>query len=213
MRPIGLLTAAVVLLAGCGIGDPEPTPRPACPQGPLTRTEAQTVLADAHRAVIETNKGSFTVELRGDVAPLATANFVALARCAFYDEISFHRVLPGFVAQAGDPQTRQNRGDFAGLGNGGPGYQFEIERPPEELTYEQYSFSMANAGGTATNGSQFFIALEDLPQLPPDYTILGMVVEGTDTVDAIGQVPINGPRGVPLDPVIIQSIGIEAADD
>jgi cyclophilin family peptidyl-prolyl cis-trans isomerase len=212
MKSIGFLAAAIILLTGCGIGDPEP-PRTACPEAAPTRTEAQAILADADRAVIETNKGSMTVALRGDVAPLATANFVALARCGFYDEISFHRVLPGFVAQAGDPQTRQDRDDFAGLGTGGPGYQFEIELPPADLAYERYSVSMANSGRPVSNGSQFFIALEDLPQLPPDYTIFGIVVDGTETVDSIAEVPINGPRGVPLEPVIIETIRVATADD
>ncbi len=123
MRGAALLVVAL-MLAACG-ADGAPTPSlEDCPDGPPTRTEAQAILADAERAVVETNKGSFTIELRGEAAPLATANFVALARCGFYEQISFHRVLPGFVAQAGDPQTRENRDDFAGLGTGGPGYEF-----------------------------------------------------------------------------------------
>ncbi len=106
------------------------------------------------------------IELYGDDAPLATANFVALARCGFYDGISFHRILAGFVAQAGDPQTKDNRGDFRGLGGGGPGYQFEIEAPPEGLRYDQYVVAMANAAPRVpdSNGSQFFIDLADLDE-------------------------------------------------
>ena len=202
-----LLLAALVGLAACA--SPTPTPKPACPtQGP-TAVDAQATLADAGRAVVDTNKGAFTIELYPRQAPLASANFVALARCGFYDGISFHRVLPDFVAQAGDPQTRQNRGDFQGLGSGGPGYEFEIEPPAEGLTYDPYTVAMAN--DTRTNGSQFFIDLADLNgPLKRLYTIFGKVVAGTDVIDTIAKVPTNGPAGLPLDPVIINSIRIEA---
>ena len=141
---------------------------------------------------------------------MATANFIALARCGFYDGISFHRILPGFVAQAGDPQTKGNRGDFQGLGSGGPGYGFEIEPPANGLNYDPYVVAMAN--DQRTNGSQLFIDLANLNgPLERLYTIFGKVIEGTDVVDTIGKVPTNGPRGVPLDPVIINSIRIEAS--
>ncbi|MDP9244197.1 MAG: peptidylprolyl isomerase [Chloroflexota bacterium] len=204
-RPI--LLAALVALAACA--SPTPTPKPACPtQGP-TAVDAQATLADADRAVVDTNKGSFTIELYGDQAPLATANFVALARCGFYDGISFHRIIAGFVAQAGDPQTKQNHADFQGLGSGGPGYEFEIEPPADGLNYDPYVVAMAN--DTRTNGSQFFIDLADLNgRLQRLYTIFGKVIEETGVVDTIAKVPTNGPAGLPLDPVIINSIRIEA---
>lgn len=169
------------------------------------------MLPGADQALVVTNKGDFTIELYGEAAPVATANFVALAHCGFYDGISFHRIIASFVIQAGDPQTKTYRGDFDGLGTGGPGYRFGIEAPADGLTYDVYAVAMANAGGTDTNGSQFFIDLADLDaQLPRSYTIFGLVVDGTEVVDAIGQVPTNGARGVPLDPVIIESITIQA---
>lgn len=216
------LVGVAALLAGCaGLGaTPTPEALPECPTEPPTATSAQATLADADRAVMEVRSesgnvdGRVVIQLHGDEAPLATANFVALAECGFYDGITFHRVLAGFVAQAGDPQTKENRGDFPGLGTGGPpgDYRFEIETPAEGLSYDPYSVSMANAGQPNTNGSQFFIALVDLDdRLPRDYTLFGQVVEGMEVVDAIGQVPVNDPRvGVPLDPVIIESIRIEA---
>ncbi len=183
----------------------------ACPSSAPTEAQARQILADAGQATVTTNKGTFTMELYGDRAPIATANFVALARCGFYRDISFHRIIAGFVAQAGDPQTKTDRKDFAALGTGGPGYAFTIETPAPDLHYDPYVVAMANAGGTDTNGSQFFIDLADLnSQLQRTYTIFGKVVDGTDVVDAIGQVPTNGQRGVPLDPVIIQSIEITA---
>jgi cyclophilin family peptidyl-prolyl cis-trans isomerase len=209
-----LVVAASLALAACGT-DPTPTPRPACPTAPPSSTGAQAELVGADRAVVATNKGTFTMDIYGDAAPIAAANFVALARCGFYDQITFHRVIAGFVIQAGDPQTRENRDDFEGLGTGGPGFSFVIEEPADGLTYDPYVVSMANAGGTDTNGSQFFINLVDLDDALRQvgtYTIFGRVIEGTGVVDEIGEVPVNHPQvGVPLDPVIIESITIEAA--
>jgi cyclophilin family peptidyl-prolyl cis-trans isomerase len=206
-RPVWAFVLALILV-GCSTAA---TPPP-CPTAAPTADQASGLLPGAEQAVVVTTKGSFTIDLHGDAAPIATANFVALARCGFYDGISFHRVIAGFVIQAGDPQTKANHGDFDGLGTGGPGYRFGIEPPADGLNYDVYTVAMANAGGTDTNGSQFFIDLADLDtQLPRAYTIFGQVVSGTEVVDAIGQVPTNGARGVPLDPVIIESITIQAA--
>jgi cyclophilin family peptidyl-prolyl cis-trans isomerase len=216
MKRLALVTGlslALAVLAACG---PEPTPTPsvACPTEPPTSVSAQATVEDAALATVMVSgavEGEFAIELYGDRAPLATANFVALARCGFYDGIWFHRVLSGFVIQAGDPQTKSRSGDFEGLGTGGPGYEFEIEPPADGLTYQPYSVSMAN--DTRTNGSQFFIALSDLSgALTPTYTIFGQVTSGTDVVDAIAAVPVNDPQvGVPLDAVTIESITISNA--
>jgi cyclophilin family peptidyl-prolyl cis-trans isomerase len=109
------------------------------------------------------------------------------------------------------------------VGDGGPGYQFDVEFPAAGQAYKQYTVAMANAmqydpvsgeiqGGRDTNGSQFFIDLESLVgRLRPYYTIIGQVVEGTDVVDAIGAVPVGDPSlGLPLEPVIIESITVES---
>jgi len=191
------------------------TPPTDCPTSEPTAAQAAAILTDATTAIFETTQGSFTVELYGDVAPIATANFVALARCGFYESVTFHRVLAGFVAQAGDPNTRDNQGDFEGLGTGGPGYGFAIELPPEGLTYDHYVVAMANAGMANTNGSQFFICLADIDAQFPvrSYTIFGRVTSGTEVVDAIGAVAVNDPLlGVPVDPVVINRILIGAPE-
>ncbi|HEX2222464.1 MAG TPA: peptidylprolyl isomerase [Candidatus Limnocylindria bacterium] len=213
-EPLALVIG--LLLAGCA--EATPAPRPPCPDEPPTRVGAQAELEGVEAARVEVRSdsgrvdGSFTLQLFAEEAPLASANFVALARCGFYDGVTFHRVLAGFVAQAGDPQTRTDHGDFQGLGSGGPGYRFEIEPPAEGLGYEAYSAAMANAGQPNTNGSQFFICLADLDgQLEREYTIFARVTDGTDVVDAIAQVPVNGPQGVPLDPVVITSITVSSA--
>ena len=207
------LTCSLALVA-CA-ADPTPTQAPACPTEPPTSVSAQATLEGAELATVTVGgavEGEFAMELYGDQAPIATANFVALARCGFYDGITFHRVISGFVIQAGDPQTKENRGDFDGLGRGGPDYEFEIEPPAEGLRYDPYVVAMAN--NTLTNGSQFFIDLVDLDEqlrAVGVYTIFGQVISGTDTVDAIAAVPVTSPLGVPATPVIIESITISAA--
>ena len=208
---------ALFVLSACGASEPSPTPRPACPSEPPTQADVRD-LNGALRARVAVRSpavtGQFAIELRPDVAPLATANFVALARCGFYDGIGFHRILAGFVAQAGDPNTDADRegSDPTRIGSGGPPYRFEVELPPRELTYEQYSVSMARTAEPNSNGSQFFVALDDLTDvLQRDYTIFGRVVEGSDVIDAIGRVPVDGPAGHPLEPVTIESVTIEAA--
>jgi cyclophilin family peptidyl-prolyl cis-trans isomerase len=204
---LGALVVAV-LLAGCGLNS-GPTPPP-CPTAAPTADEATAILADAATAEFSTSKGPFTVTLDPSSAPIATANFVALARCGFYDGQSFHRVLTGFVIQAGDPQTRDNHGDFEGLGSGGPGYHFAIELPGADQHYDKYTVAMANSGQADSNGSQFFVCLVDLDSgLARTYSIFGQVTDGTDTIDAIGAVPVNDPsQGLPIDPVIIDSVTI-----
>jgi peptidyl-prolyl cis-trans isomerase B (cyclophilin B) len=209
--------ALAMVMAACS-ADPSPTPPGPCPTSAPTEVAAQMILEDAAQATVTVSgavSGEFVIELHGDAAPIATANFVALARCGFYDGIKFHRVLADFVIQAGDPGTKSHEGDFEGLGQGGPGYRFAIEPPADSLDYGQYSVSMANAAPDVpdSNGSQFFVALSDLSgQLPRDYTIFGDVTSGTDVIDAIAAVPVNDPQiGVPLAPVTIESVVISAA--
>ena len=123
------------------------------------------------KAVIETNKGTIEFELFTE-APLAASNFIKLSQDGFYDGLTFHRVVPGFVIQGGDP---------VGNGTGGPGYKFEDE--PVTREYTKGIVAMANSGPD-TNGSQFFIMLAD-NDLPPAYTIFGNVLVGQDVVDKI----------------------------
>jgi cyclophilin family peptidyl-prolyl cis-trans isomerase len=215
------LAAVMLLLAACGeagLG----TPTPDCPTAAPSAAEATAILAEVTTATLDTSLGEFTVTLNAEAAPIAAANFVALARCGYYDGVTFHRVLSGFVAQAGDPNTRENPGDFEGVGTGGPGYTFTVEIPPEGLNYDPYTMAMGNRNTPDSNGSQFFICLSDLDARFVDangqpqriYTIFGMVTEGRDVVDAIGQVEVsNAITGVPVDPVVIRSIELGGPDD
>lgn len=124
------------------------------------------------KAVIITNKGKIEFEIYSD-APKAASNFIFLTKDGFYDGLTFHRVVPGFVIQGGDP---------FGNGTGGPGYKFEDE--PVTKKYDRGIVAMANAGPN-TNGSQFFIMLADTPSLPPNYTIFGKVISGQEVVEKI----------------------------
>lgn len=124
-------------------------------------------------AAITTEKGTIRFTLFSEEAPLAVSNFVFLANEGFYNGLTFHRVVPDFVIQGGDPN---------GNGTGGPGYRFADE--PVKRPYNRGIVAMANAGPD-TNGSQFFIVLADGTGLEPNYTIFGEVIEGMDVVDQI----------------------------
>ncbi len=121
---------------------------------------------------MQTTKGEIVFELFDKEAPKTVSNFVYLTKGGFYDGLTFHRVVPGFVIQGGDPN---------GTGTGGPGYRFEDE--PVKRAYDRGIVAMANAGPN-TNGSQFFIMLQDTP-LDPLYTVFGKVTKGMDVVDQI----------------------------
>jgi len=128
-----------------------------------------------YTATVDTNKGVIELELYAKHAPKTVNNFVFLAKEGFYDGVSFHRVIPDFVIQGGDP---------TGTGMGGPGYQFEDEVRDNPLTHERGVISMANAGPN-TNGSQFFITHSPQVHLNGRHTVFGKVVKGMDVVDKI----------------------------
>jgi peptidyl-prolyl cis-trans isomerase B (cyclophilin B) len=159
------------------------------------------------RATIATDLGDIEVELFDESAPKATANFVKLANEGFYDDVVFHRVIPGFVAQAGDGQYGKRSSLERGrVGTGGPGYKFEDE--PVKGDYVRGSLAMANAGPN-TNGSQFFICHQDLSgRLPKNYTLFGQVTRGMDVVDKIVTAPRDG-KDLPDDPVAMTSVTIQ----
>jgi peptidyl-prolyl cis-trans isomerase B (cyclophilin B) len=158
-------------------------------------------------ATINTELGAIEIELHTNDAPKATANFVDLARKGFYDDVVFHRVIPGFVIQAGDGQYGKKTSlDTGRVGTGGPGYQFEDE--PVKGDYVRGAVAMANAGPN-TNGSQFFICTDDLSgRLPKNYTLFGLVTRGMDVVDQIVSAPRNA-RDLPNEPVAMTSVTIQ----
>ncbi len=158
------------------------------------------------RATIATEIGDIEIELYDESAPKAAGNFIDLARKGFYDDVVFHRVIPGFVAQGGDGQFGKKR-DFqkSRVGTGGPGYKFEDE--PVVGDYVRGALAMANAGPN-TNGSQFFICHQDLTgKLPKNYTLFGLVTKGMDVVDKIVGAPRNS-NDLPDSPVAMTSVTI-----
>jgi cyclophilin family peptidyl-prolyl cis-trans isomerase len=156
--------------------------------------------AKRYTAELVTNKGTLVIALDPVAAPSTVNNFVFLARWHYYDGIVFHRIIPGFMVQGGDPE---------GSGRGGPGYRFDDELPAPGR-YEIGSLAMANAGPN-TNGSQFFIVSgPDGTSLPPSYSLFGQVVKGLDVVKAIESV--GSRSGAPSEPVVIESVTITESD-
>jgi cyclophilin family peptidyl-prolyl cis-trans isomerase len=160
-------------------------------------------------AVIATEAGDIDVDLFTDGAPKATQNFIDLASKGFYDDVIFHRVIPGFVIQAGDGEHGKKASlNPSRVGTGGPGYTFADE--PITGDYYRGTLAMANAGPN-TNGSQFFICHQDLVgKLPKNYTIFGQVTKGMEVVDQIANAPRNS-RDLPDSPVAITSVTISEA--
>jgi cyclophilin family peptidyl-prolyl cis-trans isomerase len=154
----------------------------------------------SYTATIKTTDGDLTADLFAKDAPITVNNFVFLANQHFYENVKFHRIIKGFMAQTGDP---------TGTGAGGPGYRFNDE--PVNRKYTRGTLAMANAGPN-TNGSQFFIMHQDY-SLPPNYTIFGQVTGGLDVLDKIANTPVTAGRGgevsVPSTDVLIQSVTIQ----
>jgi cyclophilin family peptidyl-prolyl cis-trans isomerase len=152
-----------------------------------------------YTALVETEKGTFTIQLFPDVAPVTVNSFVFLANEGWFDGITFHRVLDGFVAQTGDP---------SGTGAGGPGYTFENEVDPE-LTFDRAGLvAMANAGPD-TNGSQWFVTYAPTEQLNGNYTIFGEVIEGMDVVNSLTRRDPNENPDFEGDQIISITIQVE----
>lgn len=207
-----LVFAAVLTAAACGGGGDdgggqttasggctnvsEPSPRED------SNREAPTSQLDAgktYRVVVETNCGEFTITLDTETSPKTSASFVALAEDGYFDDTVFHRIVPGFVIQGGDP---------TGSGTGGPGY-FVDEQPPENLSYVRGVVAMAKtqAEPPGRSGSQFFVVTQPDAGLTPDYALLGRVSAGMDVVDRIEA--LGSPDGVPRAPVVIRGITIQ----
>ena len=153
-----------------------------------------------NKVTIDTNFGKIVLELYEKDAPKTVENFKTLAGKGFYNNLIFHRIISGFMIQGGDP---------SGNGTGGPGYKFEDELNPNTASYKtgykKGVLAMANSGPN-TNGSQFFIMLENYP-LPHNYTIFGHVVSGQEVVDAIGKTK-TGANDRPVAPVVMKSVTV-----
>jgi cyclophilin family peptidyl-prolyl cis-trans isomerase len=211
MRAVLLALAILAFAAGCGGGDDEATGTTATPtEGGCASVDAPELRdpgsSEAPSAPLEDGKtyaltfdtscGSFTVTLDTELAPNTAASLVALAQAGYFDDTIFHRVVPDFVIQGGDPTQS---------GSGGPGYSTE-DAPPSDAVYTKGTVAMAKseveAPGTA--GSQFFVVTAESAALDPVYAIVGEVTDGIDTIDRIAALGVaDGP---PSQPVVVSSV-------
>ena len=212
MRAFAAVLVALVFLAGCGGDDDETTesvatgadecasveapaarePEPGvAPAEPLDASKTYTLTFD-------TSCGSFTITLDQELAPKTAASLAALATAGYFDDTIFHRVVPGFVIQGGDPTQS---------GGGGPGYS-TVDAPPSDAAYPQGTVAMAKSQVEApgTSGSQFFVVTGDGGGLTPDYAIVGEVTEGMDTVLRIDALGVGD--GPPSQPVVVNTVTV-----
>ncbi len=168
-----IVVGAIVEFSGNKSKSPTPTPSKGASMTFKFPGVLPTNQIDNKIAVIKTAKGTIEIQLYADRAPKTVSNFIYLADNHFYDGLTFHRVVPGFVIQGGDPK---------GDGTGGPGYTFPDE--PVVGDYLTGTVAMANSGPN-TNGSQFFICLANQPSLPKQYNLFGQVISGMDVVGKI----------------------------
>jgi peptidyl-prolyl cis-trans isomerase B (cyclophilin B) len=224
--PALLLACLLLAFAGCGDDEetsatsspaPEATPTPEDTGGEqgsgceqvgkpkskdpnLARPKQRLDPSKTYVATVKTNCGDFEITLDAKRAPKTGGSFKYLADKGFYDGLGFHRIVPGFVIQGGDPK---------GSGAGGPGYTI-VEAPPEDLTYDKGVVAMAKTAieDPGTSGSQFFVVTGTGTQLPPEYALLGKVTKGQDVVDLIAVAPV-GPDEQPVDPIVMKSVKVK----
>lgn len=176
------------------------------PKGPQHLPKPNLKLKPGATAIVETSCGNFAIALDVKRAPKTAASFAYLAKRGFYDSLTFHRIVPGFVIQGGDP---------LGTGQGGPGYSV-VEAPPSSLRYTRGVVAMAKTEieDPGTSGSQFFIVTGPDAQLPADYALVGQVSAGMDAVDRIATQPTNQTspdpslREQPAQPIVIRRVKI-----
>ncbi len=213
--PLFFLLAGL-LVAGCGSSSDEGSGTdtasagtPGCTDADLpaargdggaTAPEERLDPEKTYDLVVKTNCGTFTITLDQDGAPATSASLVSLTKAGFYDDTIFHRIVPGFVIQGGDPTQ---------TGSGGPGYQ-TVDVPASDAAYTKGVVAMAKTSTEApgTSGSQFFVVTGDDVGLPPEYAVVGTVTSGLDVVELIGT--LGDPASEqPTQPVVIESVTVE----
>ena len=195
-RTLFASVALALIVVACSSSTGTPSQGGAVGGCPTSQPAAATA-GTTRDVTMVTSKGTIVVRLSSDLSPIAVGNFLALVDCGFYNGVIFHRVVPGFVIQGGDPE---------GTGMGGPGYSIKDE--PVIGSYRRGTLAMARTAAPDSQGSQFFIVLDDAAAVPLEsvrtYAILGEVVSGLDAVDAIAAVARDG-NDRPIDPVTIVS--------
>jgi len=215
LRYLALALAASALVVACSTGGgagsasprastlPQSAPPASTAEGDCPTSQPEPLGAGEKRLVtIDTSKGTFAITIEADLSPIAAGNFVALASCGFYDGVVFHRLVPGFVIQGGDP---------TGTGTGGPGYEIQDEKVT--ATYGRGTVAMARTAAPNSVGSQFFVVLDDEARTAladaNTYQIIGSVTDGMDVVDAIGAMPNTGPPdNSAVDPIAMDKVTV-----
>ncbi len=235
-RPINRLLAGAILsvpilLAACSSGGaqdlptvPPPTiapsvvptdpahPGPTYPPDCPTAQPAALGAGETRTVTLGTDKGDIAIQISADLSPIAAGNFVTLAECGYYDNVVFHRLVPGFVIQGGDGQFGRSPDVIPELvGSGGPSYTIKDE--PVTTTYHRGTVAMARTTDPDSVGSQFFIVTDDAAQAAlakaNTYQIIGEVTAGMDVVDAIVAMPNSGePNNAALDPLPMTSVTV-----
>lgn len=218
--------AIPLLLAACGTGaaaslpvipslapetpTPAPThPGPTYPEGCPKAQPAPLAAGETRTITVTTSKGDMVLTIEADLSPIAAGNFVALAECGYYNDVIFHRLVPGFVIQAGDGMFGREPNVAADLvGSGGPSYTIKDE--PVTVPYTRGTLAMAKTSAVDSANSQFFIVLADLGDgLDPRYQVFGHVTGGLDVVDAIAAMPNSGsPNNAALEPVAMTKVTV-----
>jgi peptidyl-prolyl cis-trans isomerase B (cyclophilin B) len=206
LKRLLVLLPILVLLVGCG-GDKKngsASSGGSSMDCEISGDKSKADLADldqdkTNSVVVDTNKGSFTFELATKTSPCTTASFAGLVQKGFFDGLTFHRIVPGFVIQGGDPE---------GNGMGGPGYSV-VDAPPQDTKYTKGLVAMAKTqtDPAGSSGSQFFVVTGADVGLPPDYAVLGKVTDGLDVVEKIDKLgnPAD-PAGTPTEKVTIDKM-------
>jgi cyclophilin family peptidyl-prolyl cis-trans isomerase len=184
--------------AGCrAVDEPKPKKVPSKAKRPKMTVDEK----KRYTAVVKTNCGTFRMSLDVKRAPKTVNSFVSLARSGFFDDTAFHRIVPGFVIQGGDP---------LGTGQGGPGYDV-VEAPPENVKYTKGVVAMAKTelDDPGTSGSQFYVVTAEDAGLPPEYALLGKVSGGQEVVDRIGEAPNDPADNRPTEPIVMEDVTIQ----
>jgi peptidyl-prolyl cis-trans isomerase B (cyclophilin B) len=198
-----LVVVVVVILVARSGGDSDSGSDPATIETKTEKLDKPTQVVDEGETAsvtMETSEGTFTISLDTERAPITANNFAYLTEKGFYDGLGFHRIVPDFVIQGGDPK---------GDGTGGPGYKV-TEAPPADLKYDVGVVAMAKSGTEApgTSGSQFYVVTgANGASLPPEYALVGKVSEGLDVVEKIGK--LGGPDEKPTKDIVIEKATLE----
>jgi peptidyl-prolyl cis-trans isomerase B (cyclophilin B) len=203
-----VLLPLVVLLVGCGGKKSDNASGGSSMNCEISGDKSKANLVElsdgkTHSVAVKTSKGDFTFDLATQISPCTTASFAGLVDKGFFDGLTFHRIVPGFVIQGGDPE---------GTGSGGPGYSV-VDKPPADTKYDKGLVAMAKtqAEPAGTSGSQFFVVTSDGVTLPPDYAVLGNVTSGMDVVEQIGKLgDPSDPSGAPTEKVTIDKMELKS---